>query len=72
MTISIDVLILKKKKKKKISLFLDVKFSTMSKTPNIFVGFRIYGTDVDDIIMTSLFVPLGMLNATLPIGVTYA
>ena len=70
MTFSIDVLILKKKKK--TSLFLDVKFSTMSKTPNIFVGFGIYGTDVDDIIMTSLFVPLGMLNATLPIGVTYA
>ncbi|KAL9426574.1 hypothetical protein AB3S75_033375 [Citrus x aurantiifolia] len=30
------------------------------------------GTDVDDIITTSLFVPLGMLNTTSPTGVTCA
>lgn len=40
------------------------------------VGCGIYstrsGTDVDDIITTSLFVPLGMLNATSPTGVTCA
>ncbi|MCD7465690.1 hypothetical protein HAX54_001767 [Datura stramonium] len=30
------------------------------------------GTDVDDIITTPLFVPLGMLNATSPTGVTCA
>jgi hypothetical protein len=28
-------------------------------------------TNVDDIIMTSLFLPLGMLNAILPTNVTY-
>ena len=40
------------------------------------VGCGIYstrsGTDVDDIITTSLFVPLGMLNATSPTGLTCA
>ncbi|KAI3729607.1 hypothetical protein L6452_18268 [Arctium lappa] len=40
------------------------------------VGCGIYSTrsdtDVDDIITTSLFVPLGMLNATSPTGVTCA
>ncbi|KAL0287920.1 UNVERIFIED_CONTAM: hypothetical protein Scaly_2751500 [Sesamum calycinum] len=40
------------------------------------VGCGIYstrsGTDVDDIITTSLFIPLGMLNATSPTGVTCA
>eukprot|EP01018_Ginkgo_biloba_P028889 Gb_01748 [translate_table: standard] len=42
--------------------------------PGQMVGCGIYstrsGTDVDGIITTSLFVPLGMLNATLPTGVT--
>lgn len=40
------------------------------------VGCGIYstrsGTDVDDIITTSLCVPLGMLNATSPTGITSA
>lgn len=43
--------------------------------PGQMVGCGIYstrsGTDVDGIITTSLFVPLGMLNATSPTGVTY-